>query len=79
MSDEGRASLVVQGLRVCLPMQGTQVQSLVWSIAPATEQVSLWAAASEAHRPRARAPQHEKPLRQEACQQPLKSTPAHHD
>ena len=50
-----------------------------WSIAPATEQVSLWAAASEAHRPRARAPQHEKPLRQEACQQPLKSTPAHHD
>ena len=26
----GRASLVVQWLRICLPMQGTQVQALVW-------------------------------------------------
>ena len=25
-----RTSLVVQWLRICLPMQGTQVQSLVW-------------------------------------------------
>ena len=24
------ASLVVQWLRICLPMQGTQVRSLVW-------------------------------------------------
>ena len=27
---EGRASLVVQRLRVCLPMQGTRVRALVW-------------------------------------------------
>ena len=28
---EGRgASLVAQGLRICLPMQGTRVRSLVW-------------------------------------------------
>ena len=26
----GRASLVVQWLRICLPMQGTQVRALVW-------------------------------------------------
>ena len=25
-----RASLVVQWLRICLPMQGTQVRALVW-------------------------------------------------
>ena len=25
-----RTSLVVQWIRICLPMQGTQVQSLVW-------------------------------------------------
>ena len=28
--DECRASLVLQWLRICLPMQGTQVQPLVW-------------------------------------------------
>ena len=27
---ELRTSLVVQQLRICLPMQGTQIQSLVW-------------------------------------------------
>ena len=27
---ENRASLVVQWLRVCLPMQGTRVRALVW-------------------------------------------------
>ena len=27
---EYRASLVVQWLRVCLPMQGTRVRALVW-------------------------------------------------
>ena len=25
-----RASLVIQWLRICLPMQGTRVQALVW-------------------------------------------------
>ena len=27
---ETRASLVAQWLRICLPMQGTQVRALVW-------------------------------------------------
>ena len=27
---KNRTSLVVQWLRICLPMQGTKVQSLVW-------------------------------------------------
>ena len=27
---EGLASLVVQWLRICLPMQGTRVRALVW-------------------------------------------------
>ena len=28
--DEMRASLVAQWLRLCLPMQGTQIRALVW-------------------------------------------------
>ena len=28
--DKEGASLVVQGLRICLPMEGTQVRALVW-------------------------------------------------
>ena len=27
---DGRASLVAQWLRICLPMQGTRVRALVW-------------------------------------------------
>ena len=34
-----RASLVAQWLRICLPMQGTWVQALVWGIPHATEQL----------------------------------------
>ena len=30
LKNELGASLVVQWLRICLPMQGTQVQALVW-------------------------------------------------
>ena len=30
MKKKERASLVVQWLRICLPMQGTRVQALVW-------------------------------------------------
>ena len=30
LKNQSGASLVVQWLRVCLPMQGTQVQALVW-------------------------------------------------
>ena len=37
---DGRASLVVQWLRICLPMQGTQVQSLIQKIPHAADQRS---------------------------------------
>ena len=30
LKDIDRASLVVQWLRICLPIQGTRVQALVW-------------------------------------------------
>ena len=67
-------SLVAQWLRICLPMQGTQVQSLVWedpTCLGATKPLrhNYWACALEpvshnywARAPRARAPQQEKPL-----------------
>ena len=35
----GGASLVVQWLRICLPMQGTRVRALVWEIPHAAEQL----------------------------------------
>ena len=55
------ASLVAQWLRICLPMQGTRVQALVWEEPPccgATRPVShnYWACASGAC-----APQQERP------------------
>ena len=58
---KGRASLVVQWLRICLPMQGTRVRALVWedpTCHGATRPVShnYWAYASGA-----RAPQQERP------------------
>ena len=69
------ASLVAQWLRICLPMQGTRVRSLVRedpTCRRATKPVlrsrgrkpqllSLRATTTEAHVPRARAPQQEKP------------------
>ena len=60
------ASLVAQGLRVCLPMQGTRVRALVWedpTCRGATRPVShnYWACASEAC-----APQQERPRRRKA-------------
>ena len=33
--------LVIQWLRICLPMQGTQVQSLVWEDPPCCEAAKL--------------------------------------
>ena len=56
-----RASLVVQWLRICLPMQGTRVRALVWedpTCRSATRPVShnYWACASGAC-----APQQERP------------------
>ena len=56
------ASLVAQWLRIRLPMQGTQVQSLVQedpTCRGATE--PMCHTTTEAHAPRARAPQQEKP------------------
>ena len=60
-NSNNRASLVVQWLRVCLPMQGTRVRALVWedpTCHGATEPVShnCWACASGAC-----APQQERP------------------
>ena len=51
-----RASLVVQG-RMHLAVQGTLVQSMVQEIPHAVGQLSLCAAATEAHAPRPCAPQ----------------------
>ena len=53
--------LVVQWLRIHLPMQGTQVRALVQEDPNAAEQLSLCATTTEARVPRARAPQQEKP------------------
>ena len=75
---QARASLVVQWLRIHLPMQGTRVQALVRqgpTCHKATKPVSrnCWACTLEpvshdywARVPRARAPQQEKPLQWEA-------------
>ena len=53
---KAQASLVVQWLGICLPMQGMQVRSLVWE-----DPTCLRAAKPSC--PRACAPQQEKPLR----------------
>ena len=62
---------MAQWLRIRLQMQGIQVRALVWEdptyrgalsqCSTATEQLSLRATNTEAHAPRARAPQQEKP------------------
>ena len=44
---KNRASLVVQWLRICLPMQGTRVRALVWEDPTAAEQLSPCAATTE--------------------------------
>ena len=41
-------SLVVQWLRICLPMQGTLVRALVWEDPHAAEQLSPCATTTEA-------------------------------
>ena len=42
-----KASLVAQWLRICLPMQGTQVRALVWEDPHAPEQLGPWATTTE--------------------------------
>ena len=81
-------SLVVQWLRILLPMQGTQVRSLIWKDptrcgAAKPTHYDCWACAlgaCELHplKPvplRTRASQQEKPLQWEACTSQLKSSP----
>ena len=46
-----RTSLVVQWLRICLPMQGTRVCFLAWEIPHASEQLSLYATTTEPAHP----------------------------
>ena len=70
---------MAQWLRICLPMQGTRVWSLVRedpTCRGATKPVrhnywacalELWATTAETHTPRARAPQQEKPPQWEPC------------
>ena len=76
---KGGASLVAQWLRICLPMQGTQVQAVVQgdpTCHGATKPVghNYWARA-----PRARAPQQEKPPRWEARTPQRRVDPARHN
>ena len=72
------ASLVVQWLRICLPMQRTRVWALVWedpTCRGATGPVShnYWACASGAC-----APQRERPRQWEARAPRWRVAPAHH-
>ena len=72
-----RASLVAQWLRICLPMQGTWVQTLVWedlTCRRAAGPVShnYWACVSGVC-----APQQERPRQWEACAPQWRVVPAH--
>ena len=72
-----RASLVAQWLRVCLPMQGTRVQALVQK-----DPICCGAAKPVCHnywarKPRARAPQQEKPPQWEARAPQRRAAPTH--
>ena len=72
-------------------MQGTRVQALVWEIPQAAEQLSpcatttepaLWslqATTAEAHVPRARSLQQEKPPQREAHTLQRRVAPTHHN
>ena len=91
-----RASLVVQWLRIHLPMQETRVWALVredptcrgttkpvchnyWACALEPTSHNYWrprATTTEAHAPRARAPQQEKPQQWEACTLQQRVAPA---
>ena len=89
-----RASLVAQWLRIRLPMQGTRVRAPAqedptcrgatkpvchnyWACAP--QLLSPCATTTEACAPRARAPQQEKPLQQEAHAPQRRVAPARHN
>ena len=69
-----RTSLVVQQLRICLPVQGIQVQVLVWEDSTAAEQLSQWVTTTEARMPGASASQQEKPPQREERTPQLESS-----
>ena len=85
-----RASLVVQWLRICLPMQGTWVQFLVWedptccgAMKPMCQShwpllLSLWAATITPACPGAHTLSLEKLSQQEARELQWRVAPAHH-
>ena len=73
------ASLVVQWLRICLPMQGTRVRALVWedpTCRGATRPVShsYWACASGACAPKQERPHNERPAHRDEEWPPLSAT-----
>ena len=92
-------SLVVQWIRIRLPVQGTRVPSLIredptccgatkpvchsyWACALELTHHSYWSphvTTTEAHTPRAHAPQQEKPLQWEASVPQRRVAPAHHN
>ena len=72
------ASLVAQWLRICLPMQGTGVRSLVREDPTCRRTTKPVATTTEACVPRARALQQEKPLQWEAHAPQWRVAPARH-
>ena len=72
-------SLMVQWLRICLPMQGTGVQSLVQEDSTYCGATKLAPHNDWAHRPEACALQQEKPPQWEALRPQLESSPARHN
>ena len=68
-----RTSLVVQWPRICLPMQGTWVWSLVWEDPSCLRATKPCTTATEACLPRTQALQQEKPLQWVTC--PLRPEP----
>ena len=68
--ERGQTSLGIQGLRACLPMQGTWIQSLIQE-----EPTCHGATKPMRHNYWARDPQQEKPRQWEVCTQQLESSP----
>ena len=51
LGQEDPLAQVMQWVRICLPMQGTQVRSLVGKIPHAVQQLTLSGTTTEAHAP----------------------------
>ena len=68
-------SLVVQWLRICLPMQETQVYPRSEKIPHALEQFSPYTPTTEAHSPRAHNPQQEEATSMRSPRSTTKSSP----